>query len=361
MRAGSASSGGIVGPQARAPRLVVAGFGLVLALLSAEVVARIEGPPVCADEQALLLAADPEVGWTFTPGLTVTLHPCGSLAAPRRWSAPLAINSQGLHDQEWPLAKGPGEVRVLLLGGEVADGVGLTRTDRLSVRLAHLSDSRRGAKVAAINATIPGYGAAESLRFLERRGLAWSPDVVVLLIDPEHDLAAALDPPEPRLAPGDVPPASGLIDLSGLARWAARRPAVRAGTAVEIEPPTPLASPEQRAAALARLRDTVARIAEVSREAGAKLAIAITPRCPSLAPPAEGASLCDALSEVAPCVDLTRGFAELERSSRGEAELCIPGDARWGRDGHFLASHEIWNLLAEKGLWPPTVVRAHRL
>ncbi|MEW6269013.1 MAG: hypothetical protein AB1689_06905, partial [Thermodesulfobacteriota bacterium] len=303
----------------------------------------------------------PVVGWTFAPGLTVTLDPCAPLAARRRWSAPVAINEQGLHDQAWPYAKRPGEVRVLLLGDEVADGVGLARADRLSVRLSHLADSRRGARVSVINGTIPGYGPAEALRFLERRGLRWAPDVVVLLVDPEHDLAAALDRPRARLEPGDVPPASGLLDLSGMARWLARTPAVRAGGTVEIAEPSPLASADQRARARERLREIVERIAAVSRDAGATFAIAIAPRCPSFDASADGAPRCEQLEQIAPCVDLTPAFVELEQGAPGDNELCIPEQARWGRDGHFLASHKIWNLLAERGLWPKTVVRAHRL
>ena len=98
--------------------------------------------------------------------------PCAPLGTPQQWTAPVSINAEGLHDQRWPYAKPPGEVRVLVLGDEAADGIGIARADRLSVRLAHLSDRRRGARVAAINATIPGYDAAESLRFLERRGAA---------------------------------------------------------------------------------------------------------------------------------------------------------------------------------------------
>jgi len=358
-RAESEPTDGIVGPRARAPRFAVAALGVLLALLSIEVVARVEGPRLCAGARGLLLTADAEVGWTYTPGLTVTLDPCVSLGA-RRWSAPLSINEQGLHDQEWPFAKRPGEVRVLLLGDEVADGVGLARADRLSVRLAHLTDARRGARVSTVNGAIAGYGPAESLRFLERRGLQWSPDVVVLLVDRERDLAATFDPPEPRLQPADIPPASGLLGLSAVGRWLAGTPGVRPTQAVEIDEPDAL-PPEARAEARNRLRALVERIAAVSRDGGAAFAIAVVPRCPLPADAGQDASLCDDLGGVAPCVDVTPTFVDLERASPGDHELCIPDQPRWGRDGHFLASHKIWNLLAEKGLWPATVVRGHRL
>jgi len=165
-----ATSDGIVGPRLRSPRWTITACALLLALVLVDVIARIEGPRVCASSEGFLLTADGEVGWTFTPGLTFTFDPCAPAGTPRQWTAPVSINAQGLHDQAWPYEKRPGEVRLLLLGDEVADGIGIARADRLSVRLAHLTDRRRGARVAAINATIPGYGPAESLRFLERRG-----------------------------------------------------------------------------------------------------------------------------------------------------------------------------------------------
>lgn len=359
-RAGHATSEGIVGPQSRAPRLVVAALGLVLTLLLAEVIARIEGPPICLGTEGFLLAADPEVGWTFTPGLTFTMDPCAPPLARRRWSAPVSINQHGLHDQEWTYEKRPGEVRVLLLGGEAADGIGVARADRLSVRLAHLTDRRRGARVAAINALIPGYGPHEALRFLERRGLRYAPDVVVLLLDPQHDLAASVERPE-AVAPGETfPPASGLLDLSGVARWLARRPGTLPHEPVAVAAPEPLAEPQERARAEQRLADVVRQIAQTSAAGGARLAIVIAPRCP-IELPAASPSLCATLESIAPCTDLSTAFAELEQAAPGANELCLPYQPRWGRDAHFLASHRIWDLLAASGLWPEGVVRGHRL
>lgn len=351
-------SAGIVGPPRRAPRLIVSACGLLAALVLLEVVTRVEGPPVCAGRASLLLAPDPEVGWTFAPGVTFTLDPCAPAGARRLWSTPVAINSHGLHDQEWAYAKRPDQVRVLLLGNETADGIGVARADRLSVRISHLADRRRGRRVSVINATLPGYGPHEELRFVERRGLRYEPDLVVLLVDPERDLAASLHPPEARPAESTFPPASGLLDLSGTVRWLRGRPAGAPETAVAItEPPAP-AGEDERARARARLVAIVRRMAEASRAAGARFAVAIAPRCPR-----DGGAddLCAALEDVAPCVDLRPVFADLDAAAPGEAQLCIPGQPRWGRDAHFLASHKIWDLLAERGLWPDGVVRGHRL
>jgi hypothetical protein len=353
-----ATSAGIVGPRVRSPRWIVAACGLLLAIVLLEVVTRLEGPRVCADTEGFLLAADDEVGWTFTPDLTFTFDPCAPLGAARRWTAPVSINAQGLHDQPWSYDKRPGEVRVLLLGDEVADGIGVARGDRLSVRIAHLSDQTRGARVSSINGLIPGYGPAEALRFLERRGLRYAPDVVVLLIDREHDLAATLDPPEAQALAADIPPASGLLDLSAAARWLAREPSPRPVHGVRIVEPHRLSGDADTARARSRLLELVGRMAQVSHEAGANFAVAIAPRCP-LRP--SDVDLCADVERVAPCVDLGPVFAEHEQATGGRNELCVPDQPRWGRDGHFLASHKIWDTLAARELWPPSVVRGHRL
>jgi hypothetical protein len=346
----------LTGPRARAPRRVAAACGLLAALLLTELIARLEGPPVCADDTGVLLVADPEVGWTFTPGLTVQVGACGAGRDAAAWPMTVTINRHGLADQEWSYAKRPGEVRVLVLGNERADGVGLDRADRLSVRLAHLADQRRGARVSGINAAIPGYTPAEALRWLVRRGTRYAPDVVVLLLDPIRDVAASLHPPRVEPVPATAPPASGLLS------WArapnAGAPAAFAGGSVGIGEPATPASDEEWRRARERTVAAVADLAAASRAAGAGFAVVIAPPCPPV--PYEP-DLCDAIAEVAPCTDLGPAFAEV-RAGRGDlAELCTAGSPRWGRDGHFVASHRIWSLLDEKKLWPPSVRRGHRL
>lgn len=370
-RSEPATRAGIIGPRRAAPRRIVAACGIALALLLVEVIARIEGPRVCVGRDDVLLSPDDEVGWTFTPELTVTVDPCAPPGTRRTWTAPVSINAQGLHDQPWPYAKPRGEVRVLLLGDEVADGVGIARADRLSVRLAHLTDRTRGARVAAINGLIPGYGPAESLRFLEKRGIRYAPDVVVLLLDPDSDVAATLDPPAAQQLAADVPPAgqalaadippaSGLLALSASARWLAGRPNATPARPIRLDEPEPISGEAERARAHARLLELVQQIADTSRAAGAGFAIAIAPRCP-LTPAPSAASLCGALEGIAPCIDLGPVFADLAATKPGPSELCLPGQPRWGRDAHFMASHRIWDTLGASQLWPAHVVRGHRL
>lgn len=348
----------LTGPHRRSPRYVVAAAGVLAALLLVEVVARIEGPSVCADAGGILLQADPEVGWTFTPGLHVTLDDCGGDA----WRAPVAINAQGLADQPWPYEKRTGDVRVLLLGNHLADGLGVAREDRLSVRIAHLADQTRGRRLSVVNATIPGYATGNQLLWLEKRGLRYSPDVVVLVLDPTRDLAANLRPPTPRPAELDLAPASGLLALSGAARWLAGHPGVTPASPVSVDEPRPIANADETERALEATRRQIARLAETSRAAGASFAVLVAPPCPvPTADPTDGQSLCDAISDIAPCSDPSPTFDGLRSTATRPLELCHDSLGRWGRDAHFLASHALWDLLIRAELWPDGVVRGHRL
>lgn len=344
----------IAGPRAVLPRFVVAGAGLLACLVLFEILARIEGTVTCIEDTSALLTADPEVGWTFTPGLTIQVTSCAPAAAGRRWRSSVSFNDHGLADQAWSYTKRPGEVRVLLLGDERVDGLGLARADRLSFRLSHLADQVRGARVSGINAAIPGYGPAESLRWLERRGLRYAPDLVVLLLDPAATAEPAPPPVDLAIAPAVLPPSFGPIGPTFVARWIASL--APPGRTREVAPQPAQRSPVDPGRA--DLLALVSRLAERSRTAGAGFAVVVAPACP---PDAGAPQLCEAISSIAPCTDLQPAFAELSQTRAGLAELCLPGARRWGRDAHFLASHQLWTLLEHASLWPPTVRRGHRL
>lgn len=339
----------IHGPSLRGPRWALGALGLLLAAGLALLGLRIEGRPVCAEEATGLLAADPAVGWTFRRGLTLTLDPCDG----RAWSTSVSINSEGLHDQEWSHEKRPGEARVLLLGGALADGIGVARSDRLSVRLAHMADQRRGARVSVVNGQIPGFGLKRQERWFEKRGLEFDPDVVILVLDPvrtpfENATLGLVE---------SLPPASGLLSLAGI-RSATQAAHEEEPVGVRLVPrPLPAAATEQEAAhreLLSGIRSLAAR----ARTAGAGFAVLVAPPCPEQTYPA---NLCEEIEAIAPCADVGPSFASIRKESTKPAELCVDSLGRWGRDGHFLASHTLWSLVARASLWPDGVVRGYRL
>lgn len=344
----------LTGPHRRGPRWVVAAGGLVATLLLIELLARLQGTPVCADAEGVLLSADPEVGWTFTPDMTVRLADCIGDG----WNATVSTNAAGLADQHWPHEKRPGDVRVLLLGNHVADGLGIAREDRLSVRIAHLADQTRGSRLSVVNATIPGYATAEQLRWLERRGLQYDPDVVVLVLDPTRDPAANLRGVAPRDVEANLAPASGLLALSGAARWLGGHHGVTPPKPVVVDAPAPLTSAAERKAGWDATRKLVRELSATAAGAGARFAVLAAPSCP---PRPSDADTCQELEGVAPCIDPTATFDGLRETSTKPLELCLDALGRWGRDGHFLASHALWDLLLRAKVFPDGVVRGHRL
>lgn len=78
-------------------------------------------------------------------------------------------------------ARQPGELRILSLGESTTFGSGVagdeTYTARLPLELAARGFPR---PVTAINAGVPAYSSFQSLRYLEGRGLALEPDLVVV-------------------------------------------------------------------------------------------------------------------------------------------------------------------------------------
>ncbi len=345
----------LVGARRRGPRFVAAGLGLVAALALARLISDLEGPPLCVGDDSALLVASDDVGWTFAPGLTAQVSSCAG-----GFATPLRINAEGQADQPWPATPRADEVRVLVLGNETGDGLMVAREDRLSTRIALLADRTLGRRVAAINATIPGYATAQQRRWLDARGPRAAPALVVVLVDPEADLAATVSPPRARPVPADgedlLPPASGPVDPAGRtpSEETPARPA-----AVRIERPAPLVAPAERQRARTQLARELAGLAAAAAAQNAQLAILIAPPCPRLES-APDEDLCTTLAAIAPCADLTAVFAEHAASSDG-TELCAPGTRRWGRDAHFLASHALWDLLDAQDLWPADVVRGHRL
>jgi hypothetical protein len=342
----------LVGPPVRGPRWLASVCGIVVAIVLAEVAVRISGPTMCIDRTGVLLDADPRVGWTFTPGLTLTLRSC---TPGERWRVPLSVNSRGLADLERPYAKRPGEVRLLLLGNQLIDGITMAHDDRLANRLSSMADRRRGARLTVVNGAIDGYATREELRWLREEGVRYSPDVVVLVVDTGRDLRATVSPPGVRSVPAGFPPHSFLLDVSGFARWLAGRPAVRPADPVEIGEPRPLLTAEESRTALLRNRELVAEIAAASRAAGSGFAVVAGRGCEDSGP--SGTEFCTGLSGTTPCRSLDEALDHLGESGR----RCVDGGRRWSRDALFLASHTIWNLLAEAGLWPSSVVKGWRL
>jgi lysophospholipase L1-like esterase len=150
-----------------APTLLMILLALALPVFIAEVVLR---PFAKLDPLTTLYARDPELGWRQQPGT-------------HRWSgASITINAKGLRGAELPYPKPPGSLRILWLGDSVLVGDRIANDDlifpeQVGRRLAE----RRAAPVETVNAGVSGYSPWQEAAWLEKEGLRYAPDLVVVV------------------------------------------------------------------------------------------------------------------------------------------------------------------------------------
>lgn len=89
------------------------------------------------------------------------------------------INSHGQRDIERTVHKKSGTTRILILGDSVVEGHGIQRLeDLMNMQLEALFDDDH---VEVLNFGVSGYNTRSEVELLETRGLAFQPDVVVLV------------------------------------------------------------------------------------------------------------------------------------------------------------------------------------
>ncbi len=139
-------------------------LGFLLAFFVMEVILRVH----------FLIKAPP-----FRPSETgIELNPNGSGFEK---GAYVKINSQGLRDYEYPLQKAPNTFRIIVLGDSVTFGTGVTMEETYAKRLEKIlnaGSSRRRYEV--LNFGIPGAETHHELLYFEKKGLGYSPDLLIL-------------------------------------------------------------------------------------------------------------------------------------------------------------------------------------
>lgn len=176
--------------------LSVLGAALAAMGLLLEAVARLfwPVPPTWIQPQTRHLHS-PLLGWVLPPGSeSFTID------------APVRVNSLGLRDDEFPLAKPAGERRILCLGDSFTFALGVRFEDLYVQQLeTMLANQHPDERFQVINAGIAGYNTRQELIRLLAQGFDFSPDLITvgfywndLLLneDPLPDLAATpmIDP-----------------------------------------------------------------------------------------------------------------------------------------------------------------------
>lgn len=171
------------------PKLIL--FSLLpaaLLLASAEIVIRLADltrPSIFTlplpEEEANLLQPDDDLFWSLRPNIDTDFS-----------GFPLQTNSLGLRSQEVE-TKREGELRILSLGESSTFGFGVANRETYSALLPSflmpLMDSK---DITTINAGVSAYSSFQSLKYLELRGLALEPDIILFYHEVNDYLPSAL-------------------------------------------------------------------------------------------------------------------------------------------------------------------------
>jgi hypothetical protein len=188
-----------------AGNLILLAIGLSLALVSGEFLVRFVIPTST-------------VAYRFDPDVGYVLQPSGTF----RWVGPdydvrVTSNAAGFHDVEHARAKPPGTYRIVVIGDSMVEALQVPIADAFTRLLEGRVGAWAGRPVEVVNLGVSGKGPAQYHRLLEKIGLDYRPDLVVVAVTLLNDFLNDVpelerDPSKPyyRLADGGqlayVPP-----------------------------------------------------------------------------------------------------------------------------------------------------------
>jgi lysophospholipase L1-like esterase len=114
-------------------------------------------------------SGDPALPYVLRPGFTGQVR-----------GMPVRVNALGLRGPEANAVPAPGVRRVLVLGDSSTFGEGVRDDETFPARLAAELAARRPAAWEVLNAGVQGYNTATELAWLERRGFALRPALVIV-------------------------------------------------------------------------------------------------------------------------------------------------------------------------------------
>jgi hypothetical protein len=150
----------------------VLGFVIVGAMLVSE--ARVRFREAGSGADRIERTDDVVLRYHYRPGAEVRIGP--------KHDTPFVVNSLGLLDAEHVIPKPKDTFRVVVLTGSIANDGAIAFEDRFFRRLeTQLAGAvPDGRKVEVINVSCEGYNTAQQVRLLEKVGLRYEPDLVIV-------------------------------------------------------------------------------------------------------------------------------------------------------------------------------------
>ena len=223
------------------------------------------GHPYESEPDSYLRDPDPDVLFVPKPGF-------------RGYSegTEVAISSRGLRDREYDAAHPPNTTRIVVLGDSVTFGPGVLAEETFSKQLEHrLNGLGDGRRYEVINTGVIGYNTIQERARLERVGLQFQPDVVVLTFV-VNDLLDTFSIFDHQYEPGGA--------LAPLKKWLRRNSRLyrfyqnvswRLEGELRRDPNQP-EPPRDRERVLEREAE-IGRIARISRDSGARFLLVLYP------------------------------------------------------------------------------------
>ncbi len=111
---------------------------------------------------------DPDLGYVLRPGTQASVE-----------GRPVSINSKGFRDRDFAPGKDPGVLRIVALGDSITFGNGLDIADTWPKRLEERLTAA-GVAAEVLNLGVGGYDTLQEVALLERVGMEFDPDVILL-------------------------------------------------------------------------------------------------------------------------------------------------------------------------------------
>lgn len=121
-------------------------------------------------KESSVFIKDKDLGWKLRPGTE------------DNWKGVrVRINAKGLRGPELEYEKAPGRTRILYLGDSVTFGFGLeSYGESFPYRMEPILEDLFGEEIETVNAAVGGYSPWQERIFLEKEGIRYDPDLVVV-------------------------------------------------------------------------------------------------------------------------------------------------------------------------------------